>query len=108
MLKVRQRYSVLITMYLKNLSIHNGIWKFCVLTAATLILPSLAFADRDNGKGNKGDNDEHRWGDHDTDKGPAKNIPVVPEANAGWVLIPFFGVVLLFSARQLFRGKATE
>ena len=35
-------------------------------------------------------------------------VSAVPEANAGWVLIPFFGIVLLFSARQLFRGKATE
>jgi hypothetical protein len=37
-----------------------------------------------------------------------RNISAVPEANAGWVLIPFFGVVLLFSARNLFRGKVTE
>jgi hypothetical protein len=35
-----------------------------------------------------------------------KNIPVVPEANAGWVLIPFVGAVLLLSWRQFSRAKA--
>ena len=33
-------------------------------------------------------------------------IPVVPEAKAGWVLIPFVGAVLIFSWRQLSRAKA--
>jgi hypothetical protein len=37
-----------------------------------------------------------------------QQVLVVPEANAGWVLVPFFGAVLLFSARQLFRAKGTE
>jgi hypothetical protein len=90
-------------MYLK---IHNRISKACALVAATLILPVLAYAGHDNGKGNKGDNDEHRWGDHDTDRGPDKHIPVVPEANAGWVLIPFFGAVLLYSWRSIKSAKA--
>jgi hypothetical protein len=35
-------------------------------------------------------------------------ISAVPETNAGWVLVPFFGAVLLFSARHLFRGKVAE
>ena len=65
--------------------------KVCALLAATLILPALAYAGTDNGNQNGRD-----------------EIPVVPEANAGWVLIPFFGVVLLFSARQLFRAKANQ
>jgi hypothetical protein len=67
-----------------------------------LILPALAYADKgngtDNGKGNDGQNNGNQKG---RDK-----VPVVPEANAGWVLVPFFGAVLLFSARQLFRAKA--
>ena len=75
------------------------------LVAASIALPALAYAKHDNDKDGyrenheRGDNDKHQ-GDH--------QIPVVPEANAGWVLVPFFGVVLLFSARQLFRGKVAE
>ena len=41
------------------------------MLAATLILPALAYADRDN--------DDHRGGDRDRDD----HIPAVPEANAG-------------------------
>ena len=67
--------------------------KVCALLAATLILPALAYA----GQSDQGGNNNNQGG-----------IPVVPEANAGWVLVPFFGAVMLFSARQLFRGKATE
>jgi hypothetical protein len=63
--------------------IHNSFNKVCALVAATLILPALAYHDR------KGDKDERN--DHGN-----KHMPVVPEANAGWVLIPFFGAVLLF------------
>ena len=70
--------------------------KVCALVTAALVLPALAYAD----KGDKGDKSEH--------KGKGSDIPVVPEANTGWVLIPFVGVVLVFSARQLFRKKATE
>ena len=72
--------------------------KVCALVTAALILPALAHADKD--KGDKGDKSEH--------KGKGSDIPVVPEANAGWVLIPFLGIVLVFSARQLFLRKATE
>jgi hypothetical protein len=78
----------------------NSIRKVCALLAATAILPVLAYAGTDNGNGNNGQNNGNQNG--------RKNIPVVPEANAGWVLVPFFGVVLLFSARRLFRAKATE
>ena len=85
---------------------HTRISKVCALIAATAILPVLAYAGKDNGKGYTGDNDQHRWGDHDTDRDRGRDIPVVPEANAGWVLIPFFGAVLLFSWRQFSRSKA--
>lgn len=84
----------------------NRIRKVCALVAATLILPALAYADRDHDRGNDRDNnrDNHqqRGGDRDRDN----HIPVVPEANAGWVLIPFVGAVLFFSWRQFSRAKA--
>jgi hypothetical protein len=117
MLKVRRKYSVIAKMIrLKNLQTHNRIRKVCALGAATLILPVLAYADRDNDKSNRGDNDgqrrvekdEHRWGNHDQDRDRERRAPVVPETNAGWVLVPFFGAVLLFSARQFFRPKAAQ
>jgi hypothetical protein len=68
-----------------------------------LILPALAYAEHDYGKGHDGKDNGRR-----NDKGDERRIPVVPEANAGWAIVPFFGAVLLFSARDLFRGKATE
>ena len=80
------------------------------LVAASIALPALAYADHDNGRGNhwRADNDEHHArGDNDKHQGN-QQIPVVPEANAAWVLIPFVGAVLLFSARNLFRGKVAE
>ena len=76
----------------------------CALLATTLLLPALAFADHDNGKGNKGEKDDK--GDNGKGKDPGdKDIPVVPEANAGWVLLPFFGAVLLFSSRRFLSAK---
>jgi hypothetical protein len=108
MLKVSGESSVLRNMInLENLS-PQRFRKVCALVTASIILPVLAYADHDSGKWNKGDKDEHRSGDHDTDKGRDKDVPVVPEANAGWVLIPFFGAVLLFSARQLLRPNAAQ
>jgi hypothetical protein len=71
---------------------HNRVGKVCALLAATLVLPALASANP-NGTNQNGN---------------PQNVSPVPEANAGWVLIPFFGAVLFFSARQLLRGKATE
>ena len=82
--------------------------KVCALVTASMILPALAYADHDNGKWNKGDKDEHRREDHNKDKGRDKEVPAVPETNAGWVLVPFFGAVLLFSAQELFRPRAAQ
>jgi len=105
-----------------TLQINNA----CALLAATLILPALAYADRDDGKRTQGDNDdrwsqrdehrwgdkqyvrdknEHSWGEKDTTRN-REDVPVVPEANAAWVLVPFFGAVLLYSWRQFPRSKA--
>jgi hypothetical protein len=88
--------------YMKYLRLDDRIRNLCALVAVTLILPTLAYAGTDNGKGNGGQNNGNQNG---RDR---HNVPVVPEATAGWVLVPFFGVVLLFSARQLFRRKVTE
>jgi hypothetical protein len=84
---------------------------FSAVVAASIALPALAYADHDNEKGNHwraSHNDEHHErGDNDKHQGN-QQIPVVPEANAGCVLIPFLGAVLLFSARNLFREKVAE
>jgi hypothetical protein len=83
--------------------------KVYALVAASLILPALAYADHDNDRGIHWRNDigEHHGRDNDDRHGDPR-ISAVPEANAGWVLVPFLGAVLLFSARHLFRGKVTE
>jgi hypothetical protein len=80
----------------------NDTRKVCALAAVTLILPALAYAERsDHDRDKDRDSHEQRGGDRDD-----RAIPVVPEANAGWVLIPFVGAVLLFSWRQFARAKA--
>ena len=108
MLKVPGKNSVLRNM-INIINFHSRrIRKICALVTASMILPVLAYADHDSGKWNMGDKDEHRWSDHDTDKGRDKSVPVVPETNAGWVLVPFLGAVLLFSARKLFRPRAAQ
>jgi hypothetical protein len=54
----------------------------------------MAYAGTDNGTGNNGQNNGRQYG-HD------KNVPVVPEVNPVWVLLPFTGAVLLLSWRRL-------
>ena len=80
----------------------NRVGKVCALTAATLIVPSLAFARHDKDNDDKGKSVRNELAKDNDDKGKdkdrdSKTVPVVPEANAGWVLIPFVGAVLLFS-----------
>jgi len=75
----------------------NRICKVCAVVAVALVLPVLAHAGTDNGKGNDGQNYGHQFGRGD--------VPVVPEANAGIVLIRFFSAALLFSSLQLWRTK---
>jgi len=65
------------------------------LIAATLILPALAYSGQ-NDQGNQ--NGQGQNGQH--------NVPVVPEANAGSVLVPFFGAVLLLFGATALRSKA--
>jgi hypothetical protein len=86
--------------------------KTCALVAVSLMLPALAYASKGGNEDTKGKGDSHGQGDNkgkgngDDKSHGHKPPPVVPEANAGWVLLPFFGAVLLFSWRQLSRAKA--
>jgi hypothetical protein len=90
------------------------ICKVFALAAATLILPVLTSAGTDNGKGNDGHNNGNQFGHHDdNDRDSGRNndrgnppVCAVPEANAGWVLIPFVGAVLFFSWRRFAPAKA--
>jgi hypothetical protein len=77
--------------------LRNGC-KICALVAA-VILPSLAYAEHEGIHWGK-DWDNGR--DHGRKDPP---ISVVPEANAGWVLVPVMGVILLVSSVRLFRTK---
>jgi hypothetical protein len=96
--------------FIHSLQLKSRVRTLSAVVAVAIALPALAYADHDNGRGThwRADNDEHHArGDNDKHQGN-QQIPVVPEANAGWVLIPFLGAVLLFSARNLFRGKVAE
>jgi hypothetical protein len=76
--------------------------KICALAAAAAALPIFAYAGTDNGQGNGGQNNGNQNGHH-------KNVPAVPEANAGWVLVPLVGAILLYSSwRQFSRAKASH
>jgi len=87
---------------------------FCAVVAISIALPALAHAkgiqwdkwDKDEkaDKGEKSDKDD-KCGRGE--KGDPR-VSSVPEENTAWVLLPFVGAVLLFSARNLFPKKATE
>ena len=71
--------------------------KTAVLVAASLILPALAYADRDNhGRGNNEGGGE-RHGD--------PRVSSVPEPNTAWVLLPFMGAVLVVGSMHLWRQQ---
>jgi hypothetical protein len=71
---------------MKNARFHNRIGKVWALVASAVIFPLLA---------------------HAQSAVPPTAVPpryvLPPEANPVWVLIPFFGAVLLLSWRQFFR-----
>jgi hypothetical protein len=69
-----------------------------------LVLPALAYAGSDNGKGNDGTNN----GKGNDGNRNGKHIPVVPETNPAWVLVPFFGAVLLFSSRRFLSANLAK
>jgi hypothetical protein len=61
-----------------SLRLRTQLAKVCALAATILILPALAFASNSQGQNDNG-------------QGQNQNVPVVPEANPAWVLVPFFG-----------------
>ena len=70
--------------------------------AISIALPALAYAKDNHGdKDNKADKGE-KGGKADP------KVSSVPEASTVWVLLPFIGAVLLFSARHLIPRKETE
>jgi len=73
---------------------YNSVRKVCALVAATLILPSLAFAGSGNGQGgNQG--------------GDSQGKSTVPDKGPGMaLLITTIGAVLVYSSRQSSRSKA--
>ena len=75
------------------------------MVAVSLILPALAYAGTDHGKGNDGTNNGNQYGK--TNNGDP-TFSSVPEANPGIVLIPFVGAVLLVSSLQLLRLRAQK
>jgi hypothetical protein len=90
---------------MKYLQLRNHIHKIFAVVAASLILPGLALAGTDHGKGNDGQNNGNQNG---KTKNGDPSVSSVPEANPGIVLIPFVGVVLLVSSLQLLRHKAQK
>jgi hypothetical protein len=90
---------------MKYLRLQNHIPKIFAVVTASLIFSGLALAGTDNGKGNGGSNNGNQYGKNN---GGDPSISSVPEANAGWVLVPFMGAVLLFSSLQLLRLKAQK
>jgi hypothetical protein len=77
---------------------HKRIAKACALVAATTLLPVLAYADHDTGKGHDG---------HKGDKGGGKDFPSVPDGGPGILLLTTtIGAVLFFSRRQFSRSEA--
>jgi hypothetical protein len=87
---------------------HHDFRKVTVLVGVALILPALAYAEHDYWKGFHWKGHDGKYTGERNEKGRERRVPAVPEANAAWVLVPFFGAVFLFSARHLVRGKATE
>jgi len=90
---------------MRYLRLRNHILKIFAVAAASLILPGLALAGTDHGKGNDGQNNGNQ---HGKTKNGDPGVSSVPEANPGIVLIPFVGVVLLVSSLQLLRHRAQK
>ena len=68
-LNIAEEYVVII-LCMSSFRLHNRILKCCALVAATLVLPALAYADRDHDRASSRDSDEHRA----TADGPAIGI----------------------------------
>jgi hypothetical protein len=83
--------------------LQKHVLKFFAVVTAFLMLPGLALAGTDHGKGNDGQNNGNQFG---RNKGGDPNVSSVPEANPAIVLIPFVGAVLLVSSLQLLRRRS--
>jgi len=90
---------------MRHLRLRNHIPKIFAVVAASLMLPGLALAGTDNGKGNNGQNNGNQNG---KTKNGDPSVSSVPEANPVIVLIPFVGAVLLVSSLQLLRRRAQK
>ena len=90
---------------MRHLRLRNHIPKIFAVVAASLMLPGLALAGTDNGKGNNGQNNGNQNG---KTKNGDPSVSSVPEVNPGIVLIPFVGVVLLVSSLQLLRHRTQK
>jgi hypothetical protein len=108
--KLKEFRIVVLMKFMHSPQLKSRVRTLSAVVAASVALPALAYADRDNDRVNhgRGDNHEHQGKGDNNERHGNPRISAVPEANAGWVLVPFFGAVLLFSARHLFRGKVTE
>jgi hypothetical protein len=93
---------------MKQPPLKNHIGKIFAIVAASLILPALAYAGKDNGKGNDGQNNGNQYGKNTNGDNGDPGVSSVPEANPGIVLIPFVGAVLLVSSLQLLRLRAKK
>lgn len=75
--------------------------KTAALVAASLILPALAYADRNNDKDDHGRGGNERGGERHGDP----RVSSVPEPNTAWVLLPFMGAVLVVGSMHLWRQQ---
>jgi hypothetical protein len=88
--------------------LQNNIPKIVAIVAVSSIIPGLALLGTllgtDKGKGNDGQNNGNQYGKGGGD--PV--VEAVPEANPGFVLIPFVGAVLIVSSLQVLRFKSRK
>lgn len=83
---------------MKIVTLSPHVRKVCAVGMATLMLSTLAL-----GQNNQGGNNNNQ-GQNQNGNG-SSSVPAVPEANAGWVLIPVMAAVLFFSTRRLWPAK---
>jgi hypothetical protein len=78
-----------------------------VVVAATVVVSTVAYFNLTSGNGEKNTATAKQPTTIKTSNDPLP-ISVVPEANPGLVMLPFFGAVLLFSSRNLLRPKTAK
>jgi hypothetical protein len=78
---------------MKDIQLQNVLAKVAALVAASVVLPLVAYLGFSGQNNNQNGQSQNRNGQG--------CVPVVPEANPVWVLVPIFGAVVLLSSRQL-------